>query len=124
MFKEITIELIDKWIDALSTQYQIVGGYQGLTDASFKPRASKDAPTLEQISFLREAHLNIVHILLELKDMKMQQNVEKAIANKKLNVAAQALGDIAFCKSWTYQNDGFKLVKIALAALKEIKGEK
>ncbi len=60
---KLTIEQLHKYLDAVNTQYQIIGGYENLTFDSFKPRVSLDAPDFTQLHNLREAHLNISVII-------------------------------------------------------------
>ncbi len=54
---------IDKTLEALNTQYQFCA-------SAIIPRNSKDAPTIEQLSLIREAHLNIYNIITELKALR------------------------------------------------------
>lgn len=51
---------IDEMLEALHTQYQF-------RPEAIVPRVSPDAPTLEQLSLIRDAHLNIIPILKALK---------------------------------------------------------
>lgn len=48
---------LKRWKKALHTQYQLHGDY------SITPRRSEDAPTIEQLSEIREAHLNIINLV-------------------------------------------------------------
>jgi len=56
----LTIELLRKYSNALHTQYQLHGDY------SISGRASYEAPTIEQMSTIREAHLAIIPIVKQL----------------------------------------------------------
>lgn len=51
---------IDEMLEALHTQYQF-------RPEAIVPRRSLDAPTLEQLRLIRDAHLNIIPILKALK---------------------------------------------------------
>lgn len=62
---------IDKTLSALHTQYQIRGD-------AIVPRASAEAPTIEQMSLIREAHLNIIPILKALKAAQREREAQPA----------------------------------------------
>ena len=48
----LDLETLEKWDKALRTQYQ-------LCNTVIMPRNSQDAPTIEQLSAIREAYLHI-----------------------------------------------------------------
>ena len=51
--KPLDLEQLQKWHKALHTQYQLY----------LEPRNSEDAPTIDQLSLIREAHLNIISLI-------------------------------------------------------------
>lgn len=55
---------IDETIKAMQTQYQF------RSDA-IVARNSHDAPTIEQLCLIRDAHLNIYNLLKELRDLRL-----------------------------------------------------
>lgn len=58
-------DLLTRYLDALHTQYQLHGDY------SISPRKSLEAPTIEQIGLIREAHHNIIPLVrLALKGLE------------------------------------------------------
>ncbi len=65
---------VDKTLKALHTQYQF------RSDA-IVPRSSLDAPTIQELGLIRDAHLNIITILKELKQVKQDyEDLQYAVA--------------------------------------------
>jgi len=74
---EITPKDVREWLDALSTQYEFRA-------SAILPRASSDAPSVQQLGLIREAHLGIASILqaylqLHTENEKLKGEIENHI---------------------------------------------
>ena len=115
MDKELTIEMLRKYSNALHTQYQLHGDY------SISGRASYEAPTIEQMSTIREAHLAIIPIVKQLiatmqREAKLREALEEiaGISNEDYKTGGFLCGEIP----GNWMEDGYLDAKsIAMKAL-------
>lgn len=83
MGNELTIERLREYSTALHTQYQLHGDY------SISGRASYEAPTIEQMSTIREAHLSIIPIVKQLlATMQREEKLREALERIRTHAAA------------------------------------
>ena len=75
MLNGLTNQLLQEWNDSLHTQYQLCG------DAII-PRHSPDAPTMQQLSRIRAAHLSIIPMVETLlATMQREADLKNLIAS-------------------------------------------
>lgn len=70
---QIDEQTLIEWRDALRTQYQ-------LQTSAIIPRTSVDAPSIKQLSAIRDAHLSIFHLVNEI--IALRRVVEQRLTEK------------------------------------------
>lgn len=103
MISEVNPEMVREWLGALHTQYQLQG------DAII-PRVSSEAPTVEQLGKIREAHLSIIPTLNAY--LQLQTKLEQLRAEREWRDISTAPRDGRWFLACKYVDNSLKTAAI------------